>query len=170
MTEYFGAARHSGEAEIGGVGEQRRHQPDIFLGRRAGAKMTETLGESCPAIDFGEKLGDPQARQHAIEPARDIFYFIVLILADRTDRQPLRSDGRFDKLACRCECIDFLEPRFKQSSSLGAPVIEAIRDGKSQFAFLSPCDEGLWRQKKIAEGAERGASLDPNISGPQTVA
>ena len=51
---YFGAARHSGEAEIGGVREQRRHQPDVFIWRRSSAKMTEALGKSCPTIDFGK--------------------------------------------------------------------------------------------------------------------
>jgi len=46
MTECLGAARHSGEAEIGGVGEQRRNQPYAFFGRRADPQMTEALGES----------------------------------------------------------------------------------------------------------------------------
>jgi hypothetical protein len=169
MAKYFGAARHSGEAKIGGVCQQRCHQPYIF-GRRAGAKMAEALGESRPTIDFGEKLGDAQPRQHAVKPPDDIVYFIVLVFANGADRQPLCGDRSFDKLAGRRERIDLIEPRFKQGRSLGSPVIEAILDSKSQFALSSPSDKSLRRQKKVAEGAERAAAFDPNVSGPQTVA
>ena len=52
MAEYLGASRHSGEAEIGRVGEQRRHQSDTFVGRRAGPKMAEALGEVQEMIDI----------------------------------------------------------------------------------------------------------------------
>jgi hypothetical protein len=31
--------------------------------------MKKPLGKSCPTMHFGEKLGDAQTRQHAIEPA-----------------------------------------------------------------------------------------------------
>ena len=72
--------------------------------------MTEPLGEACPAMHFGEKLGDAQTGQHAIEPARDILAFDVFILADRADRKPFRGDGRFDELAGGGECIDLAEP------------------------------------------------------------
>ena len=99
MAENLRAAGHSGEPEIGGVGEQRRHQRDVVLGRRSGAQMTEPLGESCPTMHFGEKLGDAQTRQHAVEPPRDILGFVVLVLADRADRKPLCGDDRFGELA-----------------------------------------------------------------------
>ena len=62
MAEGSGAARHAREAEIGGVGEHGRHQGARVIRRRAGAQMRETIGESRPAVDFREKLGDSQTR------------------------------------------------------------------------------------------------------------
>ena len=99
MAENLGAAGHSGEPEIGGVGEQRRHQSYVVVGRRSRAQMTKPLSEPRPAMHFGEKLGDAQARQHGIKPARDIFAFVVFVFADRTDRKPFCGDDRLGELA-----------------------------------------------------------------------
>ena len=108
----------------------------------------------------------------SVEPRGDrlIVGFIALVFANGTDRQPLCGNGRFDKPTCRCDCTDFLQPRFKQNGSLGMPGIEAIRDSQSQFPLLAPCDKCLRRQKKIAEGSERTAAFDPNATGSQRVA
>jgi hypothetical protein len=50
--------RHPGKPEVGGVGEQRGDQRDAMLGRRSRPQMTESIGKACPAVHFGEKLGD----------------------------------------------------------------------------------------------------------------
>jgi hypothetical protein len=49
--------------------------------------MRETIGEACPGMNFGEKFGDAQTRQHGVEPTDDRIGRLVLILANRTDRQ-----------------------------------------------------------------------------------
>ena len=78
MAESPGAAGHAREAEIGGVGEHGRHQGSRIVRRRAGSQMRETVGEARPAVDFREKLGDAQTRQHGVEPADDRVGRLVL--------------------------------------------------------------------------------------------
>ena len=78
MAESPGAAGHARQAEIGGVGEYGGHQGSRVVGRRAGPQMREAIGEARPAVDFGEKLGDAQTRQHGVEPAGDRVGFLAL--------------------------------------------------------------------------------------------
>jgi len=49
-------------------GQQRR----FVDGRIAGAQMRETIGKSGPAVDIAQNLGDPRARQHAIQPNGEV--------------------------------------------------------------------------------------------------
>ena len=170
MAENLRAAGHPGEPEIGGVGEQRRHQRHAVLGRRSRAQMTEPIGKSCPAMHFGEKLGDAQTRQHAIEPPRDILDFVGFVLADGADRKPFCGDDRFGELAGGRERIDFPKPGFEEADALGAPVIEATGDGKPQLVVPLPRGECFRRQEKIIEGPERAAAFDPDVAGSQAIA
>ena len=96
--------------------------------------------------------------------------FIGLVLADRTDRKAFCGDDSFGEFAGRGERIDFSKSGFKKTDSLRAPIVEDVRDRKSQLVFLPPRREGLRRQEKIIEGAKRAAALDPNVAGTQAVA
>ena len=161
MAENLGAASHSGEPEIGGVGEQRRHQRHAIFGRRSRAQMTESIGEPCPAMHFGEKLGDAQTRQHAIEPPRDILEFIGLDFADRADRKPFGGDDGFGELAGRRERIDFLKSEFEKPDSFRAPIVEDVRRRQAPTRLL------LRRAAKVS-GGKRKSSKARNARLPST--
>jgi hypothetical protein len=130
--------------------------------------MTKPIGKSCPIMHFGEKLGNAQTRQHAIEPPSDSLGFVGFVLADRADRKSLCGNHRFGELASRRDRIDFLEPGFEKSDALGAPLIEATGNGEPQFVFPLARFKYFRRQKKIIERPERAAAFDPDITGSQT--
>ena len=87
MAESLGTAGHAGQAEIGGVGEHGSHQGSRVVRLRARAQMRKAVGETCPAMDFGEEFGHAQARQHGVETAYKPVRSLVLVLANRADRQ-----------------------------------------------------------------------------------
>ena len=71
MAEGPGAAGHAREAEIGGVGEQRRHQGSRLSS--GGAPVRRCAKRSAKPVQpwtSAKKLGDAQTRQHGVEPPR----------------------------------------------------------------------------------------------------
>jgi len=62
---------HAGETEVGAVGEDSGQQRRSVGGRVAGAHVRETVAELGPAVQVAQNLGDPRARQHAVEPDRE---------------------------------------------------------------------------------------------------
>jgi hypothetical protein len=132
--------------------------------------MTKPIGKSCPIMHFGEKLGNAQTRQHAIEPPSDTLGFVGFVLADRADRKSLFGNHGVGELSGSRDRIDFLEPGFEKSDAIGAPLIEATGNGEPQFVFPLPLPrfEYFRWQKKIIERPERAAAFDPDITGSQT--
>jgi hypothetical protein len=85
------------------------HERNAVLGRRSGAQMSEPVGKSDPAVDLGEKLGDPQARQRP----RDIIGAVCINSAQRTDREArFGNDGR-GQFASRRRVPHFPQPGFE---------------------------------------------------------
>ena len=68
VTETARCVGHAGEAQIGAVGKHRRQQRGFVGGGIAGAQMHESVGESGPPVDIAQDLGDPDPRQHSVQP------------------------------------------------------------------------------------------------------
>jgi hypothetical protein len=79
MAENLGAAGHSGEPEIGGVGKQRRHQRHALFRRRSRAQMSgfkktdplrapvvEDVGDGKPQLVFSPLRREGLKRQEKI--------------------------------------------------------------------------------------------------------
>ena len=170
MAESPGAAGHTGQAEIGGVGEHSRHQGSRVVRRRASAQMRETIGEACPAVNFGEQLGDAQTRQHGVEPTDEHVRGFVLDLANRADRKAFLGERGLGQLARGGERVDFAKPSFQPLGLLGAPLLETIGNGEAQLASLSAVLESVARQQEVVEGAKGAAAFDPNVARLQPLA
>ena len=146
MAENPGAASHPREPEIGRVGQHRGHQRNTVFGRRAGTQMSEPVGKPDPAVNLGEQLSDAQARQHAIEPPRDLLGAIGVVSAHRTDREACFGDNGFGQLARHCHVRHLPEPGFECGDTLGLPFRESVRHRQPQPAFLTPRREHGTRQ------------------------
>ena len=51
------------QAQIGGIGQYGGHQGWPILGRLTTAHVCETITKTCPYRNFGEQIGDADARQ-----------------------------------------------------------------------------------------------------------
>ena len=108
--------------------------------------MREAVGEARPAVDFREKLGDAQTRQHRVEPTDDRVGRLVLILANRADRQAILGERGFWQLACGGKRIDLAKAGFQTFGFFIAPILETIGDGEAQFADFPAVLESVARQ------------------------
>src|SRR5271166_6443173 len=98
--------------------------------------MGEAVGEARPAVDFGEKLGDAQTRQHGVEPAYDGVGRLVLRFANRADRQAVFGERGLWQLTCGGESVDFAKSGFQTLGLFIAPILETIGDGKARQTGL----------------------------------
>src|SRR5271163_1162384 len=132
--------------------------------------MRETIGEACPAVDFGEQFGDAQTRQHRGEPTDKPVRGLVFALANGTDRQALLGERGLGQLAGGGESVDFAKACFQPLGFLVAPVLEMVGNGEAQFAGFSAVLECVARQEEVVEGAESAAAFDPNVARLQPLA
>ena len=54
---------HAPQPEIGGIGQDGGHQGWPILGRLAASHVGEVIAKPCPYRNFGEQIGDADARQ-----------------------------------------------------------------------------------------------------------
>ena len=89
--------------------------------------------ETRPALNFGEKSGDAQARQHRIEPSDDRIGRLVLILANKADRQAVLGERGLAQFPDSGKRINLAKAHFQTLGLFVAPIVEAIDDGETQF-------------------------------------
>ena len=166
MAEHPGTPCHAGEPEVGGVGQQGRHQCDRILWYRTGAQADEAFGTTGPGVDLGEQFGNPAVRQHAVEASGD--FAIRVMLPDRADRQAGLGGQGLVKFTRGGECGNFPEPPLEGLATLIAPSVKADGDGELQLSSLSLSRERGGRQQEVIEGPEGPAALDPDISGTES--
>jgi hypothetical protein len=82
-------------------------------------------------VDFGQKLGDAQTRQHSVEPPSDCFGRLAFRLANGADRQTFLSERGIGQFAGGGESVDLAKPSFQKLGFLVAPILETIGDGEA---------------------------------------
>src|SRR5580693_6855965 len=170
MAESPSTASHAREAEIGGVSEHGGHQGSRIVRRRAGPQMHQSIGEARPTMDFCEKLGDSQTRQHGVEAAGNRIDRFVLRSTNGTDRQAFFSKRGLWQLAGGGERVDFAKPSLETLGLIVAPVLETIEDAEAQLVRVAPCLVRVARQQKVVEGTESTAAFDPDVPRSQPLA
>src|SRR5277367_2120073 len=108
--------------------------------------MREAVGETRPAMDFREKLGDAQARQQRVEPTDDRIGRLVLILANGADRQAFLGERGLWQFPGGGESVDLTKAGFQTLCLFVAPILEAIGDGEAQFSGFLAVLESVARQ------------------------
>ena len=155
---------HSGEAQIGAVGEHRRQQRRFVGGGIAGAQMHEPVGESSPSVDIAQNLGDPRPGQHSVEPQGQIA---------RGLGNGWRGAGN-EEFAV----LDLDPVEFSASGALGhegqalAQRRRAAGDVTSGIGLAVDADvpPGFGRQQIVLECPVVAAASDPNVAAPETLA
>ena len=156
------------EPEIGGVGEHGRHQGARVVRRRAGAQMREAIGEARPAVNFGEKFGDAQTRQHGVEPANDHVGRFVLDLANGADRQAFLGERGLGQFSGSGEGVDLAKARFQTLGFLVAPVLETIGERRGPirrpFGAFSKASRGNRKSSKARNARLPSTQTSPDCS------
>src|SRR5271165_6666530 len=113
--------------------------------------MGEAVGEARPAVDFGEKLGDAQTRQHGVEPAYDGVGRLVLRFANRADRQAVFGERGLWQLTCGGESVDFAKVGFQAFGPFLRANPRTVRRRKAQFSSLPAVLESVARQQEVVK-------------------
>jgi hypothetical protein len=101
-------------------------------------------------MHFGEKLGDAQARQHAVEPPRDDLGFVGLDFADRADRKAFGGNDGFAEFAGCRKRIDFGYARVSKSETQDtASQIRALKDAGCTRLFEEAASGGRWERPEL---------------------
>lgn len=88
--------RHAAQTEIGGICQHRGQDGARVVRRLACVEMGEGIGEAGPAVDLGEKVGDPDGGQASIKRRQRSFGLVGRDGLQRTDPHP--PDGQNDVL------------------------------------------------------------------------
>ena len=132
----------------------------------AGAQMREVIGETGPAVDLRQHLGDAHPRQHVAEPVGQF--------------QRSVGDRRLEACDVELAVLDFDTVEIAAFGARGdesEPLMQAgrargdIRIGIDFFPELRGCNfRGRRRKQIILEGSVSTAALDPDSAALQPVA
>ena len=155
---------HPRQAEIEAVSQQRSQQRAGVGHGLARSQVSEAVGKRRPARDFGQQVGDPDARQHAVEAVSQRFGLGWRGLFDGCNLQHAAAECHIGQQAVPGAGIDRGQPCVEQGA---APLDEAIeirfnrdrqRAGLLQWSAMRLGDQPLLK------GAVLPAPTDPDLA------
>ena len=167
QVEIAEAARrvgHAGEAEVGAIGEDRCQERGDIGSRIAGPRMGEPVGEAGPAVDVAQDLGDPRARQHAVQSQGQVARGVGNNQRNPGDVELAVVDFDTVGIAARCPVGHEIQAFVQCRGAAGDMA------GRVGLATDAGVPHGPGRQQVVLKGAVIAAPGDPDAAAFQPLA
>ena len=171
LAEAGDAARfgHARQTEIEPVGKEARHQDLRIAGCLAGSQMGEAVRKERPARCLGQKVGDPDARQHGVKARGEGLGLRRRRFGDGRDLQRALVDRNVGQQSVFCLRVDQSQPFIQEGAAPGDKTLEISLDRDRQVAVLLQFPQGLSRDQPRLESAKASAAHNPHVAGAQPV-